>query len=71
MLPERVQLRVIGYETIGHKGYIAQLQALADKLGVARRVEFVGAVPRAEMLKYCCEGHVGLAFMPKMSAGHQ
>jgi glycosyltransferase involved in cell wall biosynthesis len=69
MLPERVQLRVIGYETIGHKGYVAQLQALADKLGVAGRVEFVGAVPtRAEMLEHCREGHVGLAFMSKTSA---
>lgn len=68
MLPERVQLRVIGYETIGHKGYVAQLQALADKLGVAGRVEFVGAVPtRTEMLEHCREGHVGLAFMSKTS----
>ena len=68
LLPERVKLRVIGYETIGHKGYVTELRALADKFGVARRVEFLGAVPtRTELLEYCRQSHVGLALMPMVT----
>jgi len=35
-LPECVRLRVVGYETIGHKGYVRQLQELAARLGICR-----------------------------------
>ncbi len=67
LLPERVKLRAIGYETAGHKGYVGRLRARAAKLGIAHRVEFVAAVPRAELFARCREGDVGLAFMPKAS----
>jgi glycosyltransferase involved in cell wall biosynthesis len=66
-LPESVKLRVIGYETPGSRGYSRQLHTLAEKIGVADRVEFTGAVPRAEMFARCRQGDVGLAFMPKTS----
>jgi glycosyltransferase involved in cell wall biosynthesis len=67
LLPQYVRLRIIGYETTGHGGYSAQLRELADKLGVASRVEFIGAVPRADSLDCCGTGDIGLAFMPTKS----
>ncbi len=68
LLPETVKLRVIGYETPGHFGYVAELQRLATELGVAHRIHFVGPVPlRADLLKWCRLSDVGLALMPKRS----
>jgi glycosyltransferase involved in cell wall biosynthesis len=67
MLPNTVKLRVIGYETVGHQSYIKQLQEIANKLGISDRLEFVGAVPRYELFKYCQDYDVGLAFMPTSS----
>ena len=68
MLPERVKLRAIGYETTGHKGYVEELHSLAVQLGVSHRVEFVGTVPtRNELFARCREADVGLAFMPNRS----
>jgi glycosyltransferase involved in cell wall biosynthesis len=54
---------------VGHAGYVDQLRALAAELGVADRVEFVGAVPRAELLGWTRRSDVGLAFMPKVAQG--
>jgi glycosyltransferase involved in cell wall biosynthesis len=68
MLPEWVKLRVIGYETAGHRGYVEELRSLAATLGVSHRVEFVGTVPtRDELFAQCREADIGLAFMPKTS----
>ena len=68
MLPEQVRLRVIGYETPGHRGYTGQLLALAEKIGVGHRVEFDGTVAtRAELFERCHQNDVGMAFMPKTS----
>ena len=68
MLPEQVRLRAIGYETSGHPGYVRELQAMAEQLGIGHRVEFLGAVPtRAELLDHCRRNHVGLALMPLRS----
>ena len=68
MLPKGVRLRIVGYETIGHKGYVRQLQELAAQLGIAGRVEFLGPVPqREELLALCRQCDVGLSLMPKQS----
>ncbi len=68
MLPERVKLRAIGYETVGHRGYVEELRALAGTLGISHRVEFIGTVPtRNELLARCREADIGLAFMPRTS----
>lgn len=64
LLPENVKLRVIGYETAGHKGYVSMLQERARRLGVDRRVEFFGAMPRKALLEECRKCDIGLAFMP-------
>jgi glycosyltransferase involved in cell wall biosynthesis len=68
MLPAGVHLTVIGYETIGHRGYVQELRELACRLGVADRVEFVEALPRHELMLRCRQHDVGLAFMPTTSA---
>jgi glycosyltransferase involved in cell wall biosynthesis len=70
MLPDGVCLRVVGYETIGHKGYVRQLQELAAQLGIAGRVEFLSAVPRGELLTLCRQCDVGLSLMPRQSLDH-
>lgn len=65
LLPEQVKLRAIGYETAGHKGYVRQLQELATRLGIAGRVEFLGAMPRQELLTLCRQCDMGLSLMPQ------
>jgi glycosyltransferase involved in cell wall biosynthesis len=68
-LPRGVKLRVIGYETVGHIGYVDQLRALAAELGVADRFEYLGTVTRDELLAWIRRSDVGLAFMPKVAQG--
>ncbi|AFY34226.1 glycosyltransferase [Calothrix sp. PCC 7507] len=64
MLPNTVQLRVIGYDTVGHQSYTQQLKEIVEQIGISNQVEFVAAMPRYELLKWCRECDVGLAFMP-------
>ena len=64
-LPERVKLRVVGYETVGHAGYLNRLLTIARRLKVDGRIHAIGPVPtRAELLRWCGRSDVGLAFMP-------
>jgi glycosyltransferase involved in cell wall biosynthesis len=67
LLPRSVKLRVIGYETSGHRGYIAQILARATELGLLKRLEIMEAMPRQELLKWCGKSHIGLALMPLIS----
>ncbi|MBW4646744.1 MAG: glycosyltransferase [Goleter apudmare HA4340-LM2] len=64
MLPHTVKLRVIGYDTIGHQNYVQQLAEMAKHLKINNQVEFINAMPRYELLKWCRECDVGLGFMP-------
>lgn len=57
-------LVVIGYETIGSRGYLAELKSRAIRLGLERRVSIVGPLPRLQMLEAAAAADVGLAFMP-------
>ncbi len=66
MLPDVVKLRVIGYETVGNRGYVQQLQEMASQLGLGERVKFLGAMPRSELLEWCQKCDVGLAFLPRL-----
>jgi glycosyltransferase involved in cell wall biosynthesis len=66
MMPEYVNLRVIGYETAGNIGYVQTLRRAASRLGVTDRVEFLGTLPsREELLNSCRKCDVGLALLPK------
>jgi glycosyltransferase involved in cell wall biosynthesis len=68
LLPETVCLRIAGYETVGSVGYTAQIIDHARKLGIAHRVEALGAIPdRSALLERARACHVGLALMPLQS----
>lgn len=67
MLPDRVRLLAVGYETIGHVGYIDHLKEEAARLGVADRVEFAGPLNRDALLTQCRRADVGLALVPPQS----
>jgi glycosyltransferase involved in cell wall biosynthesis len=64
-LPPRVSLTIAGYETAGHPGYVAQLLARADRLGLTGRVRHVGIVgTREALLRLCAACDVGIALLP-------
>lgn len=68
LLPEWVELSVVGYETVGHAGYLEQLRYKALELGISSRIEIVGSVPsRKELLNLCQQCDIGLALMPEHS----
>jgi glycosyltransferase involved in cell wall biosynthesis len=67
-LPDAVKLRVIGYETIGARGYIDLLRDRAVQLNISHRIEFLGTLPtRADLSKWRSRSDIGLALMPMSS----
>ena len=61
-------LTVVGYETVGSKGYLEVLRRRGIELGIADRLDLVGPlVGREEVLEVCRRHHVGLALMPLRS----
>lgn len=67
-LPDAICLRLVGYETIGHSGYMEKFFARARELQVAARIEWLGAVPRTEVLRLARECDAGLALLPLSTA---
>jgi glycosyltransferase involved in cell wall biosynthesis len=67
LLPESVRLRIIGYETIGHPGYVAWLRSRAQSLGVAHRVEFLKPISRWRLLVMTVNADIGLGLIPSRS----
>ncbi len=68
LLPESVHLRVVGYETIGASGYVAQLRRKAESLGLAGRVEFLKPVSRQDLFASTMRSDIGLALIPARSS---
>jgi glycosyltransferase involved in cell wall biosynthesis len=64
LLPDVVTLRVIGYESPGSRGYVAELRRHAERLQVQHRVEFIGPTSHHELLRLADDCDVGLACMP-------
>lgn len=65
LLPNRVRLRIAGYETAGSVGYTRTLMDRARHLGIADRLESVGAIPdRSALLRHARASHMGLSLMP-------
>lgn len=56
----RVQLRFAGYEAPGAPGYVARLLRHESEL-----IQYLGQVPRIDLLEGAASAHVGLALMPK------
>lgn len=68
LLPDTVCLRIAGYETVGSVGYTDRIIGRARELGVADRIEAVGAIPdRSALLDLARASHLGLALMPMQS----
>jgi glycosyltransferase involved in cell wall biosynthesis len=64
-MPASVTLRLIGYDTMGSKGYIERIRQEASRLNLDGRVHVVGAVSRhSELLALSDACDVGLALMP-------
>ena len=65
-LPANVELRFAGYETIGHRGYVQELERIAAELGVAERVRFVGTLAsRQELLAKAAQCDIGLSLFSR------
>jgi glycosyltransferase involved in cell wall biosynthesis len=64
LLPGDVSLRIIGYETGGHRGYRAQLLQAAQRLGIEQRVQLRREIPHSELPMEAGQSDVGLALMP-------
>lgn len=68
LLPPRVCLRIVGYETAGSRGYVDRLKWAAQRVGVHDRMACSRAVPtRRELLSVARSCDIGLAFMPRTS----
>src|SRR5262245_18445131 len=64
-LPECVALRLVGYDTIGSMGYVAQLEREAIRLNLGARVESLGTIAsHADLLSLSDDCDVGLALVP-------
>ena len=53
LVPDHVKLRIVGYETVGHRGYVEKLRAMTAEHGLVQRVDFVNAMPRHELMVSC------------------
>ena len=62
-----VRLEVIGYETVGSRGYVARLRRVAEELGAADRVVFGPARPRHRLWAAIRACDVGLALLPAVT----
>jgi glycosyltransferase involved in cell wall biosynthesis len=60
----RIRLQIAGYEAPGATGYLARLLALGAGEGCPPRVEYLGQIPRTELIRVASEAHVGLSIMP-------
>ena len=67
-LPERVKLRIVGYESAGFRGYLKKIEDHAVQQGLKERLHLVGLVPtRDDLFDWVCRSDVGLSFMPRIS----
>jgi glycosyltransferase involved in cell wall biosynthesis len=63
-LPSCVRLRIAGYETVGHPGYVRELEEFANSRELGSRFEYLGSLSRQALLPETRKAHVGLALMP-------
>lgn len=69
LLPETVHLRILGYETIGTRGYLASFLECAHHHGVTDRIEACGPVfPTKALLARTRQADVGLLFLDPQAA---
>lgn len=66
-LRSRAFLRIVGRDTPGAAGYVQRLIELGNGENSTRLVEYVGQVPRADLLATSAQAHIGLALFPRDS----
>lgn len=67
LLPPKVHLRIVGYETPGGAGYLETIKQRAREQGVSDRIDFVGPISRFALHQFARSSHVGLSLMPMIS----
>ena len=60
----RVRLRIAGYEAPSARGYVRHLVGSDTGAAADTPIEYIGMVPRADLLTEAARAHVGLALMP-------
>src|SRR5262249_1182827 len=66
LVPLIAQLKVVGYESMSSRGYMAMFMAHAHALGLRERVTYLGALSRrSDLIAAATTADVGLAFMPR------
>jgi glycosyltransferase involved in cell wall biosynthesis len=64
-LPDKVKLRIVGYETSGSRGYVGELRRRAVNERIGHRLDIRGTIPeRRELLDICVGCDAGLALLP-------
>jgi glycosyltransferase involved in cell wall biosynthesis len=67
-LPEGVTLTVVGYETVGSRGYTDKLKGRAAELRIQNRLGVLGTLAtRQELISVCRNHDAGFALMPSSS----
>jgi glycosyltransferase involved in cell wall biosynthesis len=64
LLPDNVILKIIGYETIGHTGYVQKLENIASEIGIRHRVNIIEPKHRKELFEICSTCDIGLSLLP-------
>lgn len=60
----RVKLVVVGYETAGAEGYVAELRRIAAAAGAPKVIDYLGEMSRERLAAAMSAAHVGLALVP-------
>ena len=60
----RVRLRIAGYEAPSARGYVRHLVGSDTGAAADAPIEYIGMVPRADLLAEAARAHVGLSLMP-------
>jgi len=60
----RARLRIAGYEAPGARGYVRHLIGNDKGAVVDAPIEYLGMVPRADLLAEAAHAHIGLSLMP-------
>ena len=63
-LAGRVLLRIAGYEAPGARGYVRHFVGGGNGATAHALIEYIGQVPRADLLAEAARAHVGLSLMP-------
>ncbi len=67
LMPKKVHLTVLGYESAWQEGYVNELRRYAASLGVADQLKIVEPLPRSEMMIHGQACDVGICLMPLAS----